>query len=310
MNAVAPTRLAMAVCLALSFFVLTPQAALAQDNAAGERDFADPSAEQLSLNDDAVRAIIQEDYARAVALLEEASALGELNVTYLNLGRAYQMLGKCAKAKEALGNALTAPRVRKPSPAFVKKKVAEYREELPETCPSEKPAETAAKPEDKETADEDPSKDAAEAKDEAKPDKAVAANKTKEKADQPEPIEPPQVEESGSNITGWVLTLSGAAVAAGGGTLFLLAEMERDPIRSQPERGDGVVTDRTMRDAQAAESRANMYDTVGVAALATGTTVAGVGLYLLFSGDAEADASTVSVGVAPEGAQVQWKLKF
>lgn len=226
--------------------------------------FANPSDEQMELNDDAVRAIVEGDYAAAVALLEEARSLGELNVTFLNLGRAYQKLGQCDNALEALDKALTAPRVRQPPPDFVIKKVAAYRAELDEQCAASQPVEA-----------------------------------------------PPEVE-SEPNTTAWVLTGSGVAVMAGGGAMLALASSERDKIRSQPEPGEGLVTERTMREAQELEDRANLYDTIGVGALAGGAVLTGIGAYLFLSHDAEgaepAGGPTVRLGA--DSLELQWRVLF
>jgi hypothetical protein len=45
----------------------------------------------LAAVQEAARTIINEDYPRAIALLEESLIRGELNITYVNLGRAYQL---------------------------------------------------------------------------------------------------------------------------------------------------------------------------------------------------------------------------
>lgn len=76
-----------------------------------------PTPEQQNLNDQAVQALTEENYAKAISYLEEALYIGGLNVSYLNLGRAYQRLGNCRKAKEALRKVPEAPRVEKPAPA-------------------------------------------------------------------------------------------------------------------------------------------------------------------------------------------------
>jgi Tfp pilus assembly protein PilF len=264
----------LAACLSASVAFVSPTAAWAQ----APPEYANPSEHQLTLNDDAVRAIIKGDYAGAVALLEEARSLGELNVTYLNLGRAYQKLEQCQKARDAFERALEAPPVKQPPPAFIKKKVAEYSAELDEECPEVETVEA------KETEKTGPQST----------DKVEA---------------PPVVEEDSSNVVAWTVTLGGVAMMAGGGAMFALASSERDKVRSQPEPEEGVVTERTMKEAAEIESRANTYDTIGVAALAGGAVITGVGAYL-FVADDESSGSQTSVHLDADAVRVQWRVSF
>lgn len=101
-----------------------------------------PTPRQTELNGEAVEAIIEDEPARAVALLEQARLEGELNIIYLNLGRAYQRLGKCAEAREALAQVSAAPAVADPPAALVDKKAAQYLSELQSECATA----SAAKP--------------------------------------------------------------------------------------------------------------------------------------------------------------------
>ncbi len=277
-------RVVLSVAAVVCGLCLRPGGANAQQEPAEPIQFAHPSKDQLSLNDDAVRAIIKGDYATAVAMLEEANGLGELDVTYLNLGRAYQKLGQCAKAREALSRALAAPKVRKPSPTYVTKKVAQYRDELDASCEEKKKPKTAAT-----TPGRSSTKPPA-ARPVAKPARSMAAR------------------DAGSSVAGWATTAVGVAAMAGGGALFLVANSERDKVRSQPT--DQVVTARSQRDAKAIEDRANTYDTIGVATLSTGAVVTGVGLYLLLADRVEPSQSTVAVGLQPHGASVLWRMQF
>ena len=101
--------------------------------------FADEPAEasqaQLELNQQGVEAIIAEDYPRAIRLFEASLDLGDLNITYLNLGRAYQHDGQCEKAEEKYGIALEAPQVSAPSAEEVQQTIMRYRDELRQKCP-------------------------------------------------------------------------------------------------------------------------------------------------------------------------------
>jgi tetratricopeptide (TPR) repeat protein len=89
------------------------------------------------------RALLQEgldahsagDFATAVARFKEANAEGELNITWLNLGRALQKAGDCQGASEAFEKALTAPAVPRPDAAVVAEAAGGFRDELNKTCP-------------------------------------------------------------------------------------------------------------------------------------------------------------------------------
>lgn len=93
--------------LLLALLLMAPQAGLAQQAKPSEP--VTPSDEQQKINDKGVEHLIEENYARTVAHFEQSLLLGELNVTYLNLGRAYQRLGKCTHAKQALNRGLVGP---------------------------------------------------------------------------------------------------------------------------------------------------------------------------------------------------------
>jgi len=107
--------------------VLVPALACAKKN---------PVKEQLlKLNEEAVEALAAGDYVLAIERLEESLAIEELNVTYLNLGRAYAKNGQCNKALEAYDRMAVAPRVDEPSPELIFATLTKYRAELLETCP-------------------------------------------------------------------------------------------------------------------------------------------------------------------------------
>ena len=81
--------LAVSVCL---LFAAT--GALAQDE-----DFASLSESQLQLNEEGSEAFKKGNYDEAVRRFEASLLVGELNITYLNLGRAYFKIGDCKKAR-------------------------------------------------------------------------------------------------------------------------------------------------------------------------------------------------------------------
>ncbi len=110
----------------------------ATDEAPAPTKATKPTKAALDLNDHGVENIVAGNYARAVAQLEEAVLRGgEFNIIYLNLGRAYQKLGNCAKARAALAKAKTAPPVDDPPAKLVAKKADQYLAELPDSCADE-----------------------------------------------------------------------------------------------------------------------------------------------------------------------------
>ena len=120
-------------CLLLVSCLLVSSTAAAQEGG-GDQAFYEPTEEQLDLNDEAVKSLIDGDPERAVTLLKKSLALGEYNVTYLNLGRAYQKLGNCTEGRRSLHKAQTAPALKAPKRSFVTAKANEYLAELEEDC--------------------------------------------------------------------------------------------------------------------------------------------------------------------------------
>jgi len=121
-----------AVRHAVALAALTLVAVAASPAAAQE--VVEPTQAQIQLYQKAIEAYQQEDWARAIELLRSSLALGELNLVYLNLGRALFRSGDCAGATEAYNKALTAPAVAEPPAAELRTKVETYRKELA-SCP-------------------------------------------------------------------------------------------------------------------------------------------------------------------------------
>ncbi len=94
-----------------------------------------PTAAQLELNDAGVQAIIAKDYDLAVQIFNSSLALGPINITYLNRGRALQHAGKCDQAEESYLAAYSAPTMAEPSAASVATTLDRYRKELEDVCP-------------------------------------------------------------------------------------------------------------------------------------------------------------------------------
>lgn len=118
------TRFLAAVLLVL--LAATPAAA---------EDFATIDDTQLDLVRRGLEAHNAEKYDRAAELFRAALLVKELNVVYLNLGRALQRGGACQEAEDAYREALKSPKVENPSPKEVAATAEKYRGELRETCP-------------------------------------------------------------------------------------------------------------------------------------------------------------------------------
>ncbi len=104
----------------------------AQDE--GNGNFVNPSSAQLELYQEGSKAFADGSYTKAVDHFQASLMVGELNITYLNLGRALFKDGKCFEAKEAYDKVPGAPQIREPSPVQVLGKLEEFRKDL-ESCP-------------------------------------------------------------------------------------------------------------------------------------------------------------------------------
>ncbi len=96
---------------------------------------SEPTQAQRELNDQGIEAIVAEEYMRAVRLFEASLDLGELNITFVNMARAYQRAGMCEEADQYYGRALEAPPVISPTPEQIAEVIETYRQEMRETCP-------------------------------------------------------------------------------------------------------------------------------------------------------------------------------
>lgn len=120
-------RITMILLTALTAFIALP--ALAQDT-------VELSSTQLNYNEEGVKLLGEGDYEGAVNKFRSSLRISEANVTYLNLGRTFQKMGECQKAKEAYGRANDAPRVAQPTPAEISGVLQRYVSELPDVCPT------------------------------------------------------------------------------------------------------------------------------------------------------------------------------
>lgn len=268
---------------------LTSATALAQG---AERETAEISEAQQTLNDEGVRAMIEGDFAGAVALLERSIRMGENNVTYLNLGRAYQKLGNCEKARKALVMAKTAPAVKDPPEDEVTQRAEEFLGELDEACGSEPPPEDvgAVEMDDEATGSDDPSEG------DAMEDDAV------------QPVEPP----SNSTSTLGIATLApGIALMGTGVALHFVAQGQRNQVTDPSQTNEQGIVEPTQADAYALRDSANTLDTVALGMLIGGGVLSAVGTILIINGSSgEADVATVSPSVGPRGVGVSIGGRF
>ncbi|MGM0558207.1 MAG: hypothetical protein ACQEVA_17615 [Myxococcota bacterium] len=286
--------------LALLTFVALP--AWAQSD--GEtREPAEISDRQIELNEEGVRAIIDGDHQKAVAVLSESLAYGEANATYLNLGRAYQKLGDCEEAREALQNALTAPAVDDPPPRVIDKKAEQYLGELEEECPKEQPAE---EPQQEEKAEAESAETDAKVQ-----DPEQTAEKDPQDVKDPGPAPSQDEVDSGGNGLAWASIGVGAAFVGGGVAMHMLASQERAPVY-EAGGGDPNVTVVEFNDieAQEREDRANLYDTIGLSADIAGGALIGVGVVMLLTDSDRSDASSFLIAPTRDGAAASYRLEF
>ncbi|WP_168210802.1 tetratricopeptide repeat protein [Persicimonas caeni] len=249
-----------------------PTTAFAQTKAFApqdERQIASPTEEQHRLNNEAARAIGEGDYTKAVSYLQEALYIGELNITYLNLGRAYQYMGRCEKARETLQKVFDAPALERPKPEFIDAKAREFLAELDESCQSGQEVELAEGGGERGGAVQTPSVDA----------------------------EPAL---SGREVLAWSSVAGGLALVGGGVGMHFWAESVRDEVREPREFDD---QNRVLRPTQATveehQNRANTLDTIGLSMGIVGGVAAITGTYLLVTAD-DAEAQ-VSVGPSVDG---------
>jgi|SRR5690554_100250 len=125
--------LALTLALAFSATVAMP-AAHAQS--AESQEPIEPTSAQLELNNQGVQAIREKDFEKAVRLFRSSTDLGALNITYVNMGRAYQYMGDCENAEASYDKALKAQPVKAPSVAEIETAITRYRKELIASCAS------------------------------------------------------------------------------------------------------------------------------------------------------------------------------
>lgn len=267
-----------------------------------------PTEEQRQLNDEAVRAIGDEDYTKAISYLEESLYLGEFNITYLNLGRAYQSLGRCEKARASFEKVFVAPKVDKPAAEFIEAKAKEYQSELDEICqPKEDPSGPPAEPAESAPTSTEPAESASTsaAPDGPQDDRESASPPTSadDEGARHDQADDDAAGASRSNTLGLIATVGGIALVGAGVGAHLKAESLRDEVSPQQAEFDrqGRVTNITQAQVYENQSAANTLDTVGLSVGIAGGLVAATGVYLLVTGNADEDP-TLTVGPRSDGA--------
>ncbi len=91
---------------------------------------------QLEYNNRGVTLINEGKYDEALGYFQSSLAVGEANVTYLNIGRTYTRMGRCVNAATAFAKVESAPAVASPSSDEIAKILKRYRSDLDETCSS------------------------------------------------------------------------------------------------------------------------------------------------------------------------------
>lgn len=89
---------------------------------------------QKQLNAESAKAAAAGEYDKAALLLRSSLELGELNITWLNLGRVLFKGNRCAEARTAYQKALTAPAAPNPPAEVVQATAAEFLAELSTAC--------------------------------------------------------------------------------------------------------------------------------------------------------------------------------
>lgn len=109
--------------------LMSAQVAFAQDKV---RELSDT---QFEMNDKAVEAVQNKDYAKAIKLYQASIALGEVNITYLNMARTYHRMGECSKAKRLYRKTREVRyKISSPTPAEINEALNTYESELYKDC--------------------------------------------------------------------------------------------------------------------------------------------------------------------------------
>ncbi len=276
---------------------------------------------QKQLNAESARAAQAEEYDKAALLLRSSLELGELNITWLNLGRVLFKGGRCLEARDAYKKALTAPEAPNPPPVVVQRTAAEFLAELSTACPGTLALECPLSYEV--YIDGEPAQCGAKAELPAGPHTVRARHegwevtrtvdvtgvelttlsvdvRTGALVPEPEPFRPPEpVPAASPNYLGWSLVGAGTILLATGGLYRWSYQDDIDEIRaiSRTDGGSRARYDDLTR-------RIESGDAVVVTAFALGLALAATGVGVIwFRGPPEAG---IQVRVVPTGVFVSY----
>jgi hypothetical protein len=116
--------------LLVSVLAFAPATAFAQP---AEVELSDA---QVAYNERGVEYVAEGEYELAAQKFRASLAIGEANVTMLNLGRTLARMGRCKEARQTYDRVSDAPAVASPTPEEIAGVLDKYRSELPDPCPS------------------------------------------------------------------------------------------------------------------------------------------------------------------------------
>lgn len=98
-------------------------------------EIREPTEAQVEMNARAIEAVNQKDYAKAIKLFQASIALGELNITYLNMARTYHKMGECSVAKRVYRRTRDVRyKVTSPTPEEINEALNTYESQLYKDC--------------------------------------------------------------------------------------------------------------------------------------------------------------------------------
>jgi tetratricopeptide (TPR) repeat protein len=301
------------VSVAVLASLVAPSPLVAQE--APEVETVEPSPAQVQLYEKAFEAFHKEDYPRAIELFRSALALGELNLLYLNLGRAHFRAGQCAEAEAAFEEALTAPAVSNPPPKELAARLSTFRADLDRGCPGA--LALRCTPEGVQVRIDDQGEwracerievPAGFHKVEARLGAARQERVVEVKARADAPVElvfdAAMMADAAPGAGPWPWVLVGSGAALLGGALFLDQVTLDDSIEAFEEAAEGGAADV----GEKKEDAALLQGLVLATTVAGGLLVLGGGLWWLLGGEEEAAPTAgVSPWLGPEGGGLQWQ---
>lgn len=259
-----------------------PDTSLSADDASRQED-------ARRLRAEAEERFFATDYDGALSAFQRAYELAPHPTDLFNMGRIHEEKGELAAALARYEEFVTQPRIRLEERAAAAERIKVLRMLV---------------------------------EDEARDDRRLVRERKDERA--PAPEDPAQDDLSGPRdstavgrpllVSGVVLTSIGAALALGGGLSFgLLARRDSDRIDAL---GEGQNPGRlSLSEAENLHARGRDFETLQIASLAAGVTLAGVGTGLLVAGivrrhRAQTRLEAVVPGVTPHmaGLQAQWRF--